>query len=600
MEMLWQAVEKCSGCGACKNICPMNCIEIVEKSGCVEPKKEKALCINCNMCIHVCPILNKQYPKVYAAHALDENILNSSSSGGVAPLLAEYIIAQGGVVFGAAFDQNFGVHHIAIEKMDELDKIRRSKYVQSRIENSFQKVAEYLMGKRTVLFTGTGCQIAGLLSYLKFNKIDTMQLYTQDIICHGVVLPEIWRKYIEEKEKEYDSKIKEVSFRDKKNGWLNYSIKIIFENGQIYHMSKDTDLYMKIFLSNICLNESCYSCNFRGEQRVADITLGDFWNVHRIAPECFLEDGISVVMVNSLKGQKLIENIQHQLFIKEVNIQDITRSETMLVTTVKKHLNRNKFLDMIGETSLEEAYSKCSSIQFGVIGSYNARCVAKRCGNVVFQISNTSLISLFSNPIVYNGLEIENNKFREQMLKLDFSKEFILYFNEYIKKTDMLLIDFLEERFGVIPLNNSYVTDSDAFNDAKLEIKTGNKIGILNNTYFESWKMNCEKFVDLLAETVSHQRVILIKMFLSEKDSTGNYFKEIKEIRKVNSILEKMYIFFQKKCYEMNFTIQIVEIAHSLFYAQKEHVYGCYPWHFNTRAEQMGAAILGNRISDTR
>lgn len=600
MEMIWQTEEKCSGCGACKNICPVNCIEIVERKGYVEPKREKALCISCNMCIHVCPVLNKQYPKAYAAHALDENILNSSSSGGVAPLLAEYIIVQGGVVFGAAFDKNFEVHHVAIEKIDELDRIRRSKYVQSRIENSFQKVAEYLMGKRTVLFTGTGCQIAGLLSYLKLKKIDTMQLYTQDIVCHGVVLSEIWRRYVEDKEKEYDSKIIDVSFRDKGNGWLNYGIKIIFENGQIYYMSNNNDLYMKIFLSNICLNESCYSCNFRGEQRGADITLGDFWNVYRIAPECYREDGISLVMVNSQKGQRLIENIQHQLSIQEVDIQDVTSSETMLVTTAKKHLNRNKFLEMINETSLEEAFSKCSTVQFGVIGSYNARCVAKRCGNVVFQISNASLLSLFSNPIVYNGLQIENNEFRERMLKLDFNKEFIFDFNEYIKKIDVLLIDFLEERFGVISINNSYITDSDALNDAKPEIKTGNKLCVLDSIYLKNWKASCDKFVDLLAKNVLQQKVILIETFLSERDSAGKFFNEINEIRKVNSILEKMYIYFRKKCYEMNFMINTIEIAQSLFYAQKEHTYGCHPWHFNVKAELMGAAILENIISDTK
>lgn len=600
MKMMWQTGQNCSGCGACKNICPVNCIEIVEQRGCVEPKNEESLCINCNLCINVCPVMNKQYPKAYAAYALDETILSSSSSGGVAPLLAEHVIAQGGVVFGAAFDENFEVHHIAVESKDDLDAIRRSKYVQSRIGDSYQKVAAYLLEKRDVLFTGTGCQIAGLLSYLKLKRISTTQLYTQDIICHGVVLQKIWRKYIEEKEKEYDSKIKEVSFRNKENGWLNFCVKIEFENGQIYHMSKDTDLYMKIFLSNICLNESCYNCNFRGEQRCADITLADFWSVYRIAPECFHEGGTSLVVVNNLKGQRLLENIRHQLFIKNVNMQDVTRSETMLVTTVKQHLNRNKFLNMVNEVSLEEAFSRCSMIQFGVVGSYNSRCIAKRCGNVVFQISNTSLISLFSEPIVHDGLKIEDNKFREQMLKLDFNKKFVINFDEYIKKTDVLLIDFLEERFGVIPLNNSFVTDSDALHDAALGIKNDDKIGILDNVYFEIWKVNCDKFVDLLANNVLQQKIILIKIFLSEKDSTGHKFKEIREIRRINCILDKMYNFFQNRCQEMNFGIQTVEIAHSLFYTQKEHAYGCYPWHFNTRAELMGAAILANRINDEK
>lgn len=591
------AGKQCTGCAACINICPSNCIELAEQNGHLKTRKHLDLCIGCNRCRNVCPVIKKQYSKAFASYALDELILNSSSSGGIAPLLAESVISRGGVVFGAAFDTDFSVYHMAVEEKKQLDKIRRSKYVQSRIGNSYQTVADYLLNGREVLFTGTGCQINGLLSYLSEKKVNSDKLYTQDIICHGVVLPKVWNKYLQEKEDEYKSKIVEISFRDKRNGWLNFGMRICFENGQVYYMDNKDDIYMKIFLSNICLNESCYDCQFRGEERVSDITLADFWSVYRIAPECFNEKGTSLVLVHSQKGEKLLNSISKRIFIKEVNLHDVTRSETMLVTTVRKHAHRNRFLELLEQKPLEQAFSQTSYARFGIIGSYNSRCIAKRCGKVLFQVSNTNLVSLFAKPVANDCLKVKDNAFREEMLKLDFEKTFIADLGSYLKEVEYFMVDFLEERFGVLEVGDSYIAMSDALKDAEIDVNAKRIICVSDSAYFEKWKECCRRFIEILSENLHGKKLILVKMYLAERDSLGNYFPEVDEIRKINLVLDSMYLFFQKQAGEVGLPCGLVEIAKPLLYTNHEHHYGCCPEHFNVRAELMGAAIVNGMIS---
>lgn len=592
------AKEYCTGCGACENICPIHCIEIVEYDEYISAEIHEELCIDCNKCMSVCPVLKKQYPKAYAAYALSEEILRKSSSGGIATLLAERILEHGGVVFGVAFNEEFKVCHVVVEEKRDLYKIRGSKYVQSRVGKSYEKVECFLKEKREVLFTGTSCQISGLYNYLEAKCVDTAFLYTQDIICHGVVLPRVWDKYLEGKELEYGSRVTDVSFRNKKNGWLNFCVNICFENGQIYNVDNKDDLYMQIFLSDIALNESCYNCSFRGERHCSDITLADFWSVYRNQPESFNENGTSLVLVNSFKGQKLLENITSQIYIKEVAVSAVTRSEIMLVTTVKKHVNRERFLHSLNEETLENCFRKYVAVRFGVMGSYNSRCIAKRCGDVIFQVSNTNLISLFSEPIIGHKLEVKNNQFREEMLKLDFNKKFILEFEKFVSDVDYLIIDFLEERFGVVAFDGTYVANSDALKDSGIMGEQKEVLKVYDKEYFEKWKESCIRFLDMVIKSEYKKNIILINMYLSEKDSEGNVFVEVDEIKKINCTLKEMYAFFEESCKAANIKNNFVKISDVLFYTNKNHKYGCYPEHSNTRAELMGATILEGIISN--
>ena len=292
---------KCSGCHACANACPKNCISMVsDEEGFWYPQVNKEKCIDCGLCEKVCPIIHKWQSDdsltttAMAAINLNEEIRLKSSSGGIFTLIAEKIIDQGGVVFGAAFSDDFkSVQHICVDNIADLDKLRGSKYVQSKIGDTYKQAKEYLDSGRKVLFSGTPCQIGGLYSYLRKPYEN---LLTQDIICHGVPSPMVWEKYVEEHERKISSKANKVTFRNKKNGWKAYSVFIGFENRKQYLKEHSADMYIKAFLSDICLRPSCFDCQFKGIKRHADITLTDFgvyrtfylkWTMIRVRRLCW-------------------------------------------------------------------------------------------------------------------------------------------------------------------------------------------------------------------------------------------------------------------------------------------------------------------------
>lgn len=228
--------EKCVGCHACYSCCPLQCIAMEEDSeGFRYPQVDRDVCINCKKCEEVCPVIQKPVLHDFseisiAAYSKDEQIRNSSSSGGVFSVLAQIVLKHGGVVFGAAFDSNFQVHHIMVDSIDGLEKLRGSKYVQSRIENTFKEAKKILKSGRKVYFSGTPCQIDGFKNYLG-REYDN--LITQDIICHGVPAPLVWGRYLDSVREGLNSEVKHVTFRDKALGWRKYSVKIEGANGTV-------------------------------------------------------------------------------------------------------------------------------------------------------------------------------------------------------------------------------------------------------------------------------------------------------------------------------------------------------------------------------
>lgn len=277
--------KDCCGCGACMLSCPSECISLKEdKEGFLYPHVNAELCINCGACERSCPVLNCELsegvlPDAYVAYADDDVLRENSSSGGMFSLFAENILNSGGVVFGAAFDSDFTVHHIVVESVDELSKLRGSKYLQSRTENAFKEAEDYLKSGRKVLYTGTACQIAGLKRYL---KRDYTNLYTVDVLCHGVPSPKVWKKYLEEQEKTHGAAVRRTFFRNKKYGWKTYAVSLDFSNETVYERIFKEDSFMKLFLGNICLRPSCHDCKFKGLSRPSDITIGDCWGIEKI------------------------------------------------------------------------------------------------------------------------------------------------------------------------------------------------------------------------------------------------------------------------------------------------------------------------------
>lgn len=304
--------SECCGCTACQQICPVQCISMKpDEEGFLYPKINDGQCIGCQKCEAVCPIqtppLVKGKTQTYVGYAQNEKIRRPSSSGGIFSLAAEYVLKRGGAVFGAAFDDAFAVHHICVESEEDLDKLRGSKYVQSSLENTYAQAKEYLIGGRWVLFSGTACQIAGLKNYLG-KEYD--RLLTIDVLCHGVPSPKIWKYYLEDQQRKYNSKITSIQFRDKKLGWKRFSIRIQFENGREYAVPFTKDKFMNLFLDNIDLRPSCYDCRFKAFPRPSDMTIGDCWGIEHHLPELDDDKGASVIVVQTEKGQAVLNEIR--------------------------------------------------------------------------------------------------------------------------------------------------------------------------------------------------------------------------------------------------------------------------------------------------
>jgi len=314
--------EKCTGCAVCSNICPNNCIDMVSDSeGFLYPSIDLNNCINCRICEKTCPVINETKiennprPSVYAAWSLDEDIRFNSTSGGIFSELAKKIISDGGYVAGAKYNDRYLVEHCLINDNYGIFLLRQSKYVQSSLGNIYIKVKEILNKNKTVMFVGTPCQCAGLVSFLG-KEYDNLLIC--DFICRGVNSPKAYTKYLESMENEYSSPIKKVWFKNKINGWNKFCTKIEFENGEEYYADRYTDLFMLGFLKyNLYMRTSCSNCSFKGFPRNSDITLADFWGVRLRDETQDTDKGTSLVLINSPKGNNYFESIYEQIFQEE-------------------------------------------------------------------------------------------------------------------------------------------------------------------------------------------------------------------------------------------------------------------------------------------
>ena len=307
--------DKCTGCTACENVCKFNAIKMQDdKDGFKYPHIDENLCVDCKACEKVCPLNSKKEIKrfenrAYACFCNDNSLRLKSSSGGIFSVIAIKILEDNGVVYGAAFDEEYKVKHLRVNKIEDIEKLRGSKYVQSNLDGIFKDIEAELKSGQKVLFSGTQCQVAGLLSYLK-NEYSN--LYTLDFICHGVPSPKVWKKYLEFRKKiDNQDKILGINFREKSMlGWDKYEMNIKYSNREYRNINSE-DLYMKAFLGDVSLRKSCYECDFKGKERKSDITLADFWGVKKVMPSMYGKEGTSAVMTNSKKGQELFLSLIH-------------------------------------------------------------------------------------------------------------------------------------------------------------------------------------------------------------------------------------------------------------------------------------------------
>lgn len=354
--------SQCCGCGACAQRCPKSCITMSDdEQGFLYAKVDEGSCVNCCLCEKVCPMLNPGEPRkplaTYAAIHRDEKIRLASSSGGVFTALAEYIIKQGGVVFGARFNDKWDVIHDWTETIEGVAAFRGSKYVQSEIGDNYIKAERFLKQGRQVLFTGTPCQIAGLKRFL---RKDYDNLLAVEVACHGVPSPLVWHSYV--KSIQHNRKLHFLSFRDKSNGWKRFNFKAKFDQTSI-HEPFDENIYMKGFLYNLYLRPSCYDCKFKSLKSLSDLLIADFWGISLINRNLDDDKGVSLVLANSINAKLLLEHLNVSTFL--VDYSEVLPYNTALISSVTKNKYYNMFWQKhseLGFLAVQKVFNRKPSI----------------------------------------------------------------------------------------------------------------------------------------------------------------------------------------------------------------------------------------------
>lgn len=367
--------QKCCGCHACYSICPTNCISMKpDKLGFLFPIVDEELCIHCGFCEKVCPALIEtarmdRKPYSFGGHAMNQTTRSASSSGGAFHIIAAKIIRDDGVVVGAALTSNYrSVHHIMIESIEELAFLHGSKYVQSKIGDIYKEVKRVLTTGRSVLFSGTPCQVEGLNLYLTKGKTDVdmdksyPNLITVEIICHGTPSPRLYERYIDEMENKLGDCINGVFFRDETGG-ENLVMRIETENGITYKKDKTKDLYYRMFLSDTCLRESCYQCPSRGLKRRADITLSDFWGAENVAPDLIDGGGLSLISIHTRKGSRMFAEVRREMVGHEVDFNEAIKGNPVFYISY----NRPKLRDSI-ENDVERYDMRKLTSKYAITG----------------------------------------------------------------------------------------------------------------------------------------------------------------------------------------------------------------------------------------
>ena len=354
--------KDCTGCSACSAACPNSCIRFsADVEGFYYPEIDHETCVHCGKCVSVCPALapvrrsERTLPKTFAAYANNTAIRASSSSGGIFRVLAEEILMKGGAVAGAAFTENLSVEHILVKTKEELFRLQGSKYVQSTPNQVFLEIQKLLNEQIPVLYSGTPCEVNGLLSFLGKAYEN---LITVDLICHGVPSDLAWKRYLEYEEAQHKSEAINASFRDKTEGWRNFSLSIGFASGEYHCKNLKTDLFLTSFLKNYCLRLSCYRCAVKGIPRRSDLTLGDFWGIDTVLPEWDDDLGVSAVFVQSESGRQLLERVKDRLTLCPVDPEEAVAHNSAMLRSVSQSPYREQFFRQLGHCSFDQLISR--------------------------------------------------------------------------------------------------------------------------------------------------------------------------------------------------------------------------------------------------
>lgn len=386
--------ESCCGCTACSSVCPKSAISMkIDEQGFEYPVINESLCIECGICLNVCTkISTYKYPvyNCYAAKNKDKDVVLSSSSGGIIDALCKTILRMNGVVYGAAYNEDFKLIYKKAKTEGECLAFRGSKYVQACLGSTFQDILQDLKENKKVLFIGPSCYVGGLRSYLEMKKCDMSELYTVDFICHGVPSPGVFKDYI--KFINPNNNLADVVFRNKKDVSGNklpipwkygkYNCSLVYKDGQREVNTAKSRIYLNLFTSNNCLRPHCYNCDFIGVEKSGDITVADYWGIDEAHSEFADENGVSAVMIHTEKGCELFEGCHNIEYIKS-SMDNISRKQGMLRAASSRGSDYEKFWEdyykkdflyiarkygeysFIGRLRLSKLYYFYSKIRYG-------------------------------------------------------------------------------------------------------------------------------------------------------------------------------------------------------------------------------------------
>ena len=484
--------KECTGCSVCAQVCPHNCIKMIEtKEGFHYPVIDEKLCTDCGLCVKKCHALNDNFKtdfnqELYDVRASDE-IRMKSSSGGMFTLIADYVFENNGFVCGASWRKDWlGVEHIIIDDKKDLDKLRGSKYVESSLGNIFSEIKRLLNDKKLVLFSGTPCQVSALNFYLgRYYE----NLITVDLLCNSVVPQKVWRKYLRENFSDNDMKdIEYIAFRDKnKLGW-SAGLYIKFKCKEYIYKGNEGCLYIKSFLEHISCKEECLKCVYSRYKRVGDITIGDYWGV-----EDNDDKGVSLVLVNSLKGKEVFEKINQSNF-RCKNILKVPKEYNGGLGKITSiFASRKYFFDNLDKEDFETLYNNSNNPKYNVA-----------IANMLFQNNFGAILTVYAlykiiedfgyNPIlIYNNINLDNNNLYTDARGNKFALKYLNIANEYFSKKELEKINEKCDNFIVgsdqvwryhYHRNNIfYYLLNFTLNDKKKKIAYSSSFGISQSDY---------------------------------------------------------------------------------------------------------------------
>lgn len=367
--------QYCCGCGACANVCPANAIKMEADSwGYFRPVIDSTKCTECTLCAKTCPVINTPSenapePECFAVMGSDE-LRRKSSSGGMFTLLAEYVLEKGGYVCGAVLTENFEVEHVIIDSPEKLERLRGSKYVQSNTKLIYREIKKLLDGGKTVMFTGTPCQAAGLSNFLR-KKYDNLIIV--DLVCHGAPSQKVFKKYISEK---YGiENLSDFKFRTKEFGYSSFNQTAYMKDGSKISGNFKFDYYEKAMHTGIGLKDICGDCMFAPAPRQGDISIGDFWGISRYNKEFNDNLGTSCVLANTPKGKELIEAVRDKMKLFEPVPYTFARQNNRFGRRMNIPSGRRWFYNMLDKQPFEKAvdYALNRKFDVGVIGLWFGR-----------------------------------------------------------------------------------------------------------------------------------------------------------------------------------------------------------------------------------